>query len=314
MQAKEITTTEDERAFSRPVNMLRNLTDAVGLKNACCRFEEVSMRFAAYFREKTFSVAYTDLENQLFLLSKERFIHMSVISANLNAFTVLHPLLVLAVRNNAPKSVEALEKEFERVIASTPGLVPQYKWTMRAIQFLNDVAVKWGLITVHDFVPRFNLIPGTVVVPTQLSECSLLEETCFVPDVLYFATSPAKAASNQTKITCLRVKAMLMQLMEVLLVLNKDIDFSKNHEVTDFLFRGGRSTADLTANSSRISPIEKREFATRHNLHLLELPPWWKCECLFSEEDRMNMLLRTYLKFFCKVYCELEAMIALPTV
>ena len=50
---------------------------------------------------------------------------------------------------------------------------------------------------------------------------------------------------------------MLMQLMEILLVLNKDINFPKTHELTNFLFRGGRGNAD-PATSPNKSPPEAR--------------------------------------------------------
>jgi len=135
-----------------------------------------------------------------------------------------------------------------------------------------------------------------------------LAECCFLPDILFLAAAPNKDLSAALKMQCQHVRLMAEQLIEILLSINRDVDFTQTHEVSDFLFRSGRVAPQQTMKETELSALEKQVIASRLHVHLLSLPQWWKCECLYTEEDNTNRLLRLYLKHFCKEYCELERM------
>lgn len=135
-------------------------------------------------------------------------------------------------------------------------------------------------------------------------------DCCFLPDVIFIA-SEESGRSGEVEILCQHVRVLAAQMIDILLAVNRDVDFTSTNEVSDFLFRGGRIAPQPDAKEAQVRVLEKRAIAERLHVHLLTLPPWWKCECLFSEEDRINKLLRTYLKHFCKEYCELERRISL---
>ena len=131
---------------------------------------------------------------------------------------------------------------------------------------------------------------------------------CFLPDILFLAAAPNQTTSVAMKLQCQHVRLMAEQLIDILLTINREVDFTQTHEVSDFLFRSGRIAPQPTNRETELSVVEKQTIASRLHVHLLSLPPWWKCECLYTEEDRTNRLLRLYLKHFCKEYCELERM------
>lgn len=142
---------------------LRALTTVTGVRAKEGSGQGVSTLLALYIRERTFGMTQTALENALFLLSKDRYIHSTVIKGGLKAFTTLHPLVVLAGRADSSQAIEAVEREYHRVVSDIPGSVWQYKWTVKALEFLNDLALKWGLLTVHQFTHRFRPQQGTLV-------------------------------------------------------------------------------------------------------------------------------------------------------
>lgn len=142
---------------------LRALTGVAGLRAKEGYVQGVSTLFTRYVSQKTFEMTLTALENALFLLSKDRYDHSTVIKGGLKAFTTLHPLVVLVASSSSPKAIEVVEKEYHRVVEDIPGSVWQYKWTVKALEFLNDLALKWGLLTVHQFTHRFRPLQGTIV-------------------------------------------------------------------------------------------------------------------------------------------------------
>jgi hypothetical protein len=158
--------TWDENAISSTTDAaltLRALTGVAGLKTKEGSVQGVSTLFTRYVSEKTFGMTLTALENALFLLSKDRYDHSTVIKGGLKAFTTLHPLVVLVATSSSPKSIDLIEKEYHRIVSDIPGSVWQYKWTIKAMEFLNDLALKWGLLTVHQFTHRFRPLQGTIV-------------------------------------------------------------------------------------------------------------------------------------------------------
>jgi len=158
--------TWDENALSSATEAaltLRALTSVAGVRSKEGSTQNVSTLFPLYVREKTFGMTLTALENALFLLSNDRYNHSTVIQGGLKAFSTLHPLVVLAGRADTAQTIEAVEREYHRVVSDMPGSVWQYKWTVKALEFLNDLALKWSLLTVHQFTQRFRPLQGTIV-------------------------------------------------------------------------------------------------------------------------------------------------------
>lgn len=164
VQDSQVDPTWDDGAFSSVTDAaqtLRALTSVAGIRTKDVSMEGVSHIFPAYFREKTFGMTLTAVENSLFLLSKDRFDHSTVIKGGLKGFTILHPLVRLVGASDSLG--DRVEREYHRVVSEIPGLVWQYKWTLRAFSLLNDLAIKWGLLTVHEFTHRFRPLQGTLV-------------------------------------------------------------------------------------------------------------------------------------------------------
>ena len=198
----------------------------------------------------------------------------------------------------------AAEAEIKRVIRTEPLTAQRYLWIMRACEFLSDLAVVWGLVDSTQFSHRDNL-RGTMVISSQLQDCQKLDSLCIIPDVLYAAAAPETVFQSLVpEALCGSVNESFVQCIQLLVRLNREVDFGRNGQISDYLFRSGRIAPEA------VKAKEKRAIALKVGFHVLTLPAWWRRWCFQRPNEVINLRLKTHLSTLCAKHLELERFLA----
>lgn len=198
----------------------------------------------------------------------------------------------------------AAEAEIKRVIRTEPLIAQRYLWVMRACEFLSDLAVVWGLVDYKQFSHRGNL-HGTMVISSQLQDCQKLDSHCILPDVLYAAAAPETVFQSLVpEALCAGVSESFVRCIKLLVGLNREVDFGRNGQISDYLFRSGRIAPEI------VKAKEKRAIALKVGFHVLTLPAWWRRWCFQRQNEVTNLQLKTHLSTLCAQHLELERLLA----
>lgn len=264
----------------------------------------VFIAFSAHISVLQSNKSLSDLENTLFLLSKSLMKYPYWRDPSLHPLVTVHPYVVLASHKNTLDMSLAAEAEIRRIIRKEPLVAQRYLWTMRAIEFLSDLAVVWGLVDSKDFAHRGNL-RSTMVPSSQLQDCQKLDTLCLLPEVLYAATAPETVFQDLApEALCLAVNRAFVNCLRLLVELNRDVDFARNGQINDYLFRSGKVAPEV------VKAKEKRAVALKVGFHVLTLPVWWRRWCFQRANELTNLQLKTSLSTLCAKHLELERFLA----
>ena len=269
-----------------------------------CPPERVLSSLEEYMNSKQEGLQVEELENALFLLGRELRKVSKGWDITLKPFVLVHPLLSLSRSIDSPKSSQLVEKELTKVIHSDPVLAGRYLWTVKAMEFVNDLALRWGILSIRHFAHR-NHLRDSVVPFRQLSECPRLDALCLLPEVFYIAANPSSMlVPDSLERTCSALANSLTQILQLMPDLNKEVNFEATPHIRDYLFRSGRITP------ATVNMREKQAVAARVGFHLLSLPSWWRVGCVQSEGERANERLKRLVTNLCREYLVLERHLA----
>jgi len=262
------------------------------------------LAFSSHISVLQSSKSLSNLENTLFLLSKSLLKYPYWRDPSLRPLVTVHPYVVLASHRNTLDMSLAAEAEIRRIIRNEPLVAQRYLWTMRAIGFLSDLAVVWGLVDSKDFAHRGNL-RSTMVPSSQLQDCQKLDSLCLLPEVLYAATAPETVfQAIVPESLCSAVNTAFVHCLQLLVGLNREVDFGRNGQINDYLFRSGRVSPEV------VNAKEKRAIALKVGFHVLTLPVWWRRWCFRRANETTNQQLKTSLSTLYAKHLELERFLA----
>lgn len=100
------------------------------------------------------------------------------------------------------------------------------------------------------------------------------------------------------------VNESFVRCIQLLVGLNKEVDFGRNGQISDYLFRSGRIAPEV------VRAKEKRAIALKVGFHVLSLPVWWRRWCFQRPNEVINQRLKTHLSTLCAKHLELERLLA----
>ena len=96
------------------------------------------------------------LENELFELCSEYFMHLDPSHISLKAFSTLHPLLkLLDVEDYQSTQVNFIEILSE-YLRNDQNALKEYDFLKKFIHFINDLCISWDIVNVYNYRARFN--------------------------------------------------------------------------------------------------------------------------------------------------------------
>jgi len=116
--------------------------------------EQMVAGLYASLRSKARILSVEDLENSLFLLNKDLRKLQSSRRLSLEPLIAVHPLFSLRQGSLSPKSAALVDLRLSRLIREQPGTVHQYQWTLKAMDYIADLSLFWGLISPDNFAYR----------------------------------------------------------------------------------------------------------------------------------------------------------------
>lgn len=124
--------------------------------------QQVVAGLYASLRSKAPVLSVEDLENSLFLLGKDLRKLQGSRKLSLEPLIVVHPLFSLRQGSVSPKSAALVDLRLSRLVREQPATVHQYQWTLKALNFLEDLSLLWRLISPDNFAYR-ELAAGSLV-------------------------------------------------------------------------------------------------------------------------------------------------------
>ena len=144
------------------VSLFRAFTTVKVSLNYVC--DQVKEGLYASLRSKAKTLIAEDLENGLFILGKDLHRMQSGRTLSLEPLLTVHPLMSLRKGSLSPRSSALVDLRINRLIREEVEIVHKYQWTLKALEFIEDLSVFWGLISPDNFAYR-ERATGSLVIP-----------------------------------------------------------------------------------------------------------------------------------------------------